>query len=218
VDLRELAAQCLEVRARTDGEAEHSVALSGEAVYVHGDPTRLAQVLDNLVDNALKYTPRGGRVEIVTERIGDQSVLRVRDSGIGMPTELVPRIFDLFTQAPQTLERSHGASASAWRSSSGWSSCTAARWRPRAPVSEEGSEFTITLPAGRKPTRRPAGASVGARDRARPAGRRVLVVEDSADARLGVQLLLEQAGHVRRDRLRRSGGLAKLGHSIRTSR
>ena len=211
VDLRELAAQCLEVRARTGGEAEHSVALSGEAVYVHGDPTRLAQVLDNLVDNALKYTPRGGRVEIVTERTRDQSVLRVRDSGIGMPTELVPRIFDLFTQAPQTLERSHGGLGLGLALVKRLVELHGGSVAASSAGVGEGSEFTITLPAGAEPTRSPAGASVCARDRARPAGRRVLVVEDSADARLGVQLLLEQAGHVVETACDGPDGLAKLG-------
>jgi len=136
VDLHDLAAQCLEARARAGRATEHSLTLRGEAVYVHGDPTRLAQVVDNLVDNALKHTPRAGSVAIILERSGDQAVLRVRDSGIGIPAELVPHVFDLFTQAPQTLEPSRGVSGSGWRSSSDWSSCTGARSRPRAPGPE----------------------------------------------------------------------------------
>jgi PAS domain S-box-containing protein len=213
VDLRALAAQCLEARARAGGEAEHSVALSGEAVHVHGDPTRLAQVLDNLVDNALKYSSPGGRVEIITELRRDQAVLRVRDSGIGMPAELVPHVFDLFTQAPQSLERSHGGLGLALVKrlvELHEGSVSASSAGPG-----QGSEFTVTLPAMAKPAdRSPAasgGAPAGKRAGAKRAGRRVLVVEDSADARLGVQLLLEQAGHVVETAGDGPEGLAKLG-------
>jgi len=219
VDLHDLAAQCLEARARAGRATEHSLTLRGEAVYVHGDPTRLAQVVDNLVDNALKHTPRAGSVAIILERSGDQAVLRVRDSGIGIPAELVPHVFDLFTQAPQTLEPSqgglglglalvkrlvelHGGSVSASSAGPG-----------------EGSEFTMTLPAVAEQAHGPAdqaakaaaGATVDARADGRLAGRRVLVVEDSADARLGVQLLLEQAGHVVETAVDGPDGLAKLG-------
>jgi len=219
LDLRALAAQCLEARARAGGEAEHSVALSGEAVHVHGDPTRLAQVLDNLVDNALKYTSPGGRVEIITELRGDQAVLRVRDSGIGMPAELVPHIFDLFTQAPQSLERSHGGLGLGLALVKRLVELHEGSVSASSAGPGQGSEFTIMLPAVAEQAdcSLPAsggasgGASAGARAGAKRAGRRILVVEDSADARLGVQLLLEQAGHVVETAGDGPEGLAKLG-------
>jgi len=215
VDLRALGAQCLEARARAGGEAEQSVALSGGAVYVHGDPTRLAQVLDNLVDNALKYTSPGGRVEIITELRGDQAVLRVRDSGTGMPAELVPHIFDLFTQAPQSLERSHGGLGLGLALVKRLVELHEGSVSASSAGPGQGSEFTVTLPAMAEPAdRSPAasgGAPAGKRAGAKRAGRRVLVVEDSADARLGVQLLLEQAGHVVETAGDGPEGLAKLG-------
>jgi PAS domain S-box-containing protein len=215
VDLRALAAQCLEARARAGGEAEHSVALSGEAVHVHGDPTRLAQVLDNLVDNALKYTSPGGRVEIITELRRDQAVLRVRDSGIGMPVELVPHVFDLFAQAPQSLERSHGGLGLGLALVKRLVELHEGSVSASSAGPGQGSEFTVTLPAVAEPVdgSLPAssGASAGARAGAKREGRRVLVVEDSADARLGVQLLLEQAGHVVETAGDGPEGLAKLG-------
>jgi PAS domain S-box-containing protein len=211
VDLRALAAQCLEARARAGGEAEHSVTLGGEAVHVHGDPTRLAQVLDNLVDNALKYTSPGGRVEIITELRRDQAVLRVRDSGIGMPAELVPHIFDLFTQAPQSLERSHGGLGLGLALVKRLVELHEGSVSASSAGPGQGSEFTVTLPAMAEPADRSLAASGGARAGAKRVGRRVLVVEDSADARLGVQLLLEQAGHVVETAGDGPEGLAKLG-------
>ena len=214
VDLRALAAQCLEARARAGGEAEHSVALSGGAVHVHGDPTRLAQVLDNLVDNALKYTSPGGRVEIITELRGDQAVLRVRDSGIGMPAELVPHIFDLFTQAPQSLERSHGGLGLGLALVKRLVELHEGSVSASSAGPGQGSEFTVMLPAVAERADRAlsasGGASAGGRAGAKRVGRRVLVVEDSADARLGVQLLLEQAGHVVETAGDGPEGLAKL--------
>jgi PAS domain S-box-containing protein len=212
VDLHEMAAQCLEARAQPGCPREHSVELRGEAVYVNGDPARLAQVLHNLVDNALKYTPPGGSVVVATERSGDDAVLRVCDSGMGMARELVPHVFDLFTQAPQSLERSrgglglglalvkrlvelHGGSVSASSAGAG-----------------KGSEFTIKLPVAVAGTQSPAAAphTAAVRASSNAAGRRVLVVEDSADARMGVQLLLEQLGHVVETAVDGPDGLAKL--------
>jgi len=215
VDLRALAAQCLEARARAGGEADHSVALRGEAVHVHGDPTRLAQVLDNLVDNALKYTSPGGKVEIITELRGDQAVLRVRDSGIGMPAELVPHVFDLFTQAPQSLERSHGGLGLGLALVKRLVELHEGSVSASSAGPGQGSEFTVMLPAVAEPADRSLAASgsapAGKRAGAKRGGRRVLVVEDSADARLGVQLLLEQAGHVVETAGDGPEGLAKLG-------
>jgi PAS domain S-box-containing protein len=215
VDLRALAAQCLEARARAGGEAEHSVALSGEAVHVHGDPTRLAQVLDNLVDNALKYTSPGGRVEIITELCRGQAVLRVRDSGIGMPAELVPHVFDFFAQAPQSLERSHGGLGLGLALVKRLVELHEGSVSASSAGPGQGSEFTVMLPAVAEPADRSLAASGGApagkRAGAKRGGRRVLVVEDSADARLGVQLLLEQAGHVVETARDGPEGLAKLG-------
>jgi two-component system CheB/CheR fusion protein len=206
----EEAAELMREPARRNG-IELEVRAAAELPPVSGDHDRMTQVMVNLLDNALKYTPRGGRVEIITERTGDQSVLHVRDSGIGMPTELVPRIFDLFTQAPQTLERSHGGLGLGLTLVKRLVELHGGSVAASSAGVGEGSEFTITLPAAAEPTGSPAGASVGARDRTRPAGRRVLVVEDSADARLGVQLLLEQAGHVVETACDGPDGLAKLG-------
>jgi PAS domain S-box-containing protein len=210
LDLHELARQSLDARTRLGGARGHSVELLGEAVYAEGDRTRLAQVLDNLVDNAIKYTPPGGRVTVATERSGEAAVLRVRDSGIGMAPELVPRVFDFFTQAPQTLERSHenlglglalvkrlvelhGGSVSASSAGVG-----------------KGSEFTITLPGASEPTPRAAGPATGVRVSGKHLACRVLVVEDSADARLGLQLLLQQSGHSVETAGDGQDGLAKL--------
>jgi PAS domain S-box-containing protein len=213
VDLHELAAQCLEVRAHTAGSRGRSVELRGESVRVDGDPARLAQVLDNLVDNALKYTPPGGSVVVATSLNGDQAVLCVRDSGNGMAPDLVPHVFDLFTQAPQTLERSHGGLGLGLALVKRLVELHGGSVSASSGGAGKGSEFTILLPLAAGGTQRPAAAPQTAAVRAgsKAAGRRVLVVEDSADARMGVQLLLEQSGHVVETAVDGLDGLAKLG-------
>jgi signal transduction histidine kinase len=97
------------------------------ALPVEGDPTRLSQVIGNLLQNAAKFTPPGGATTVQTARRGQRAVIRVRDTGQGIDPALLPRVFEPFTQADATLDRARGAWASAWRWCGGWSSCTPAR-------------------------------------------------------------------------------------------
>lgn len=87
---------------------ELAVTAPAESIYLHGDPVRLAQAISNLLNNAAKYTERGGRVWLSAERQRGDVVITVRDTGIGIPAELLPRVFDMFTQADRSLERSRG--------------------------------------------------------------------------------------------------------------
>jgi signal transduction histidine kinase len=91
-------------------EAGHdlTVMLPAAPVYLQGDAARLAQVMANLLNNATKYTEPGGRIWVTAERNGDRAVVRVRDTGIGIPPEMLPEIFSLFVQVPSSLERSQG--------------------------------------------------------------------------------------------------------------
>ena len=194
VELRALASRCLDALAQAGRTERHTVVLEGVPVHVDGDAARLGQVLNNLVDNALKYTPASGRVTITTERIGEAAVLRVRDTGQGIRTDLLAHVFDLFVQEPQSLARSrgglglglalvkrlvelHGGSVAVWSAGPG-----------------QGSEFTVRLPAVAAPVAGTAGSGAGPRP-APARARRVLVVEDSPDALQSLRLLLEMAGH-----------------------
>ena len=87
-----------------------SVMISSQAEHaqIEADPARLRQVITNLIHNAAKFTPPGGRIDVLAERNHDELILRVRDSGIGISPELLPHIFELFTQAERSLDRSHG--------------------------------------------------------------------------------------------------------------
>ena len=209
VELRALIERCLDALVQAGRTQRHIITVNGRALHVEGDVTRLEQIVNNLLDNALKYTPAVGSVEVETAVEEGQAVLRVRDTGNGIAAELLNHVFDLFVQEPQALDRSrgglgiglalvkrlvdlHGGTVSAWSAGPG-----------------QGSEFTVRLPVREQPAGA-TGAASGAAAPAPPPRRRVLVVEDSADARQSLQLLLELAGHVVETSEDGPSGLAKL--------
>ena len=209
VDLHELAERCARGFRDAGRARDHQLGVQGHPVIVQGDVARLEQVVNNLLDNALKYTASGGEIELTTERVGSDAILRVRDTGEGIRSELGARVFDLFVQEPQALDRSrgglglglalvkqlvelHGGSVSMTSGGRG-----------------HGSEFVVCLPAlvarGQShPAAEPAPSSTAYRRR------RVLIVEDNADAREGLRLLLTYAGHEVETSEDASSGLDKL--------
>ncbi len=91
-----------------DYHHELTITLPPESVILDVDPPRMAQVLSNLLNNAAKYTDEGGQIALTAQQIDNQVIIRVRDNGIGISPELLPEVFDLFTQGDQTLSRSRG--------------------------------------------------------------------------------------------------------------
>src|SRR5262249_5590753 len=110
IDLRTVVERWRDAFATTATVLEHelTIDLGPERVWVDGDVVRLEQIVSNLLSNALKYTPAGGRIAVRVSREGDDAVLRVSDTGIGIDPTMLPRVFDLFTQAEQTMDRSRG--------------------------------------------------------------------------------------------------------------
>jgi PAS domain S-box-containing protein len=208
VDLRDLTGRCVDAIAHAGRSARHVVTVEGDHVRVLADPGRLEQVVTNLLDNALKYTPAGGSVRVVTAHLGRDAVLRVQDSGEGIRPELLPRIFDLFVQGPQEMDRSHGGLGL------GLTLVRRLVELHGGSVSAEsagvglGSAFTVRLPA--LPDDVAESRVAVAAPTLTPRPRRVLIVEDSADARESLRLLLESAGHVVETAENARGGLEKL--------
>ena len=87
---------------------ELAVSLPPAPIWLETDPVRLAQIFTNLLNNAAKYTPKGGHIWLSVKQDGEQAVISVRDNGIGIDPELLPHVFDLFTQADRSLDRSQG--------------------------------------------------------------------------------------------------------------
>jgi signal transduction histidine kinase/ActR/RegA family two-component response regulator len=168
------------------------VALDDPELAVHGDPHRLDQIVTNLLDNAAKYTPPGGRIEVRVEPDGETLVMRVRDSGIGIAPGLLTRVFDLFMQGDRSLHRGEGGLGLGLTIVRKLVELHGGRVEARSDGAGQGSEFVVTLPAvTAREEELAATASVPA-----PGGRaRVLLVEDNVDAADSLTILLELLGH-----------------------
>jgi PAS domain S-box-containing protein len=122
------------------------VSLAPEPIWLRADPVRLEQILVNLLTNGAKYTENGGQIFLSIERQGDECIMRVRDTGIGISAEMLPRVFDLFTQAAPTLDRSKGGLGIGLALVKRLVELHHGRVEARS-VLGKGSEFVVTLPA-----------------------------------------------------------------------
>jgi CheY-like chemotaxis protein len=159
---------------------------------VNGDPTRLEQVVSNLLDNAVKYTPPGGRVEVTIVAEGTDAVLRVRDTGVGIQQDTLPLIFDLFVQANQTLDRSEGGLGLGLTLVKRLVELHGGTVSASSAGPNRGSEFVVRLPriSDAAATPQPAEAEF-----LPPRARHILIIEDNRDFREGLRMLLESWGH-----------------------
>jgi signal transduction histidine kinase/CheY-like chemotaxis protein len=169
-----------------------SVALPSEPLPLEADPTRLEQVLVNLLNNAAKYTDRGGRIQVEVEREASEAVVRVRDTGIGIAPELLPHVFDLFTQAEQSLDRAHGGLGIGLALVERLVTMHGGRVEAHSDGSGHGSEFIVHLQLLENPPREEFPL-----EEVTDSGRRlrVLVVEDNVDAAQTLGDLLDLWGH-----------------------
>jgi CheY-like chemotaxis protein/anti-sigma regulatory factor (Ser/Thr protein kinase) len=159
---------------------------------VHGDPARLEQVVSNLLDNAVKYTPPGGRVEVTMAADGIDAVLTVKDTGVGIHSDALPLIFDLFVQTNQTLDRSEGGLGLGLTIVKRLVELHDGTVSASSAGPNRGSEFIVRLPriSDQVVAPQPRGEAFSL-DRAR----HILIIEDNRDFREGLRLLLELGGH-----------------------
>ena len=157
---------------------------------VMGDAARLQQIQVNLLNNASKYTPPGGNLWLNVCRQGDEAVIRVRDTGEGIPPHMLESIFDLFVQNDKTLDRADGGMGVGLTLVRTLVAMHGGTVTARSEGAGRGSEFVVRLPLaiGQEPATMPEEPSK------LPAGRRVLIVEDNADSREMLAQLLRMDG------------------------
>lgn len=165
-----------------------------EPIHVYADPIRVAQVVTNLLHNAVKYTKEGGQIDLVISRRARQARILVRDTGMGISPDLLPHVFDLFTQAEVTLDRSQGGLGLGLTLVKRLVKMHGGIVRAASRGIGTGSEFTIMLPlvddgrAAAEPRSVPA-------PRQRDIAKRILIVDDNEDAAEMLGMLLSSRGH-----------------------
>ncbi|HJU21982.1 MAG TPA: ATP-binding protein [Casimicrobiaceae bacterium] len=190
VDVASVLSGAIETMQPRVAAKRHSLAvdLPNETLPVHGDPTRLAQVFCNLLDNAVKYTPDGGMIEVNALRDGDVVVVGIRDTGVGIPAPMLTAIFDLFTQVKPARDCSRGGLGLGLSLVKTIVEMHEGSVEARSDGPGRGSEFVVKLPASPKANEK-GRSSTGQR----PRRQRVLVVDD--DACQALCMMLELLGH-----------------------
>src|SRR5262245_7913127 len=177
-----------------ESQQELILAIPPEPILVNADQVRIAQVLSNLLNNAAKYTNPGGRILLRAERQGGEAVISIKDSGIGIPAELLPRIFDMFMQGDRTLTRRHGGLGIGLTLVKRLVEMHGGSVEVRSEGKDKGSEFTVRVPAVVDPVK-PDPESATDDDSLPHSHRRILVVDDNELSANSLSILLGMAGN-----------------------
>jgi PAS domain S-box-containing protein len=194
--LDDVVRHALHICGALAGQTAHEFAVSvpDEPINIIADKTRVAQAICNLLSNAVKYSEPGSRVQLTVRQENDEAVISVKDSGVGIPPEMLPRVFDLFWQADQTLEKSQGGLGVGLAIVKQMIEMHGGTVEAHSEGAGKGSEFIIRLPVA------PAPAD-DRRDRtpefhARPGERcRVLVADDNDDSVRALARIIKLKGH-----------------------
>ncbi len=197
VDLASIVRSSIETSRPLITAAQHQleVHLPEAPIELDADPARLAQVFGNLLNNAAKYTPAQGRISISVEKESEREVaVRVRDSGIGIPPEMLSRVFEMFTQVEEALERTQGGLGIGLTLVRRFVELHSGSVSATSAGRDRGSEFVVRLPLPKDGAAAAPGTE-GTSDT--PAGvmRRIVIVEDNPDGAESLRQLLTAAGH-----------------------
>lgn len=193
-DLRALVSNSVEqVRPLLDKHGhELQLALCGVPAYVNGDQKRLIQIITNLLNNAAKYTPPGGKIEVSVQPTHDRIEFAVIDNGIGIDSELLPHIFDLFTQGERSSDRTQGGLGIGLALVKQLVELHQGAVTSHSEGPGRGSKFAVSLPRTTPPMQHPSAAADAGGDRIT---RQILVVDDNMDSANMLALNLGLSGH-----------------------
>ena len=208
VEIAEVVSKAIEMASPLIEQREHEVTLDlAPELVVLGDAVRLAQILANLITNAAKYTEKGGHIWITSERSADKVRVWVRDNGIGIAPQMLPRIFDLFVQETQALDRAQGGLGLGLAIVRSLVALHGGSVTVKSDGIGQGSVFTVSLPAppeAVRPRLTPPRLTLPAKNQG---ATRVLVVDDNADA---LELLAESLELLGYEIVRAVDGMAAL--------
>jgi CheY-like chemotaxis protein len=196
IDMRAVIEAALESSQPAIVAAEHTlrVHLPDTPVWVMGDEARLEQVICNLVNNACKYTAKGGNIKVTLTQESERAITKVIDDGLGIPQDMLPLVFEMFTQIDRNLDRAQGGLGIGLSLVRSLMQLHGGEVRAQSAGERAGSTFTISLPVvAEELAAVPASASAQTRAASRPL--RVLVVDDNRDAADSLSLLLARRGH-----------------------
>ena len=196
IDATQVVAAAIETSRPFVDALEHTltVLLPPEPLLVKGDFARVAQILANLINNAAKYTNEGGRIAVTAAREGANVVFRVRDTGIGIPADLLSSIFEPFTQIDRTLARSRGGLGIGLTLVRRLVEMQGGRVFASSEGLDQGSEFTVSLPAASPAQRAKGDSGESGRTAVATLDLCVLVVDDNHDVAESTAVLLRLAG------------------------
>jgi CheY-like chemotaxis protein len=197
VELSEVVHDAIETCGPQLDAGHHAikVSLPDGPIFLHADPVRLEQVFSNLISNAAKYTPPGGHIRITGERRDDEVAISVKDDGIGIAPEMLPRLFEIFSQGDRALERSQGGLGVGLSLVRGLLELHGGRVEATSDGMGQGSEFTVHLPLvsgspseSITPRPRPDEGAVAVKCR-------VLIADDARDSADSLAVILAMKGH-----------------------
>jgi CheY-like chemotaxis protein len=197
VDVRKLVREAVEgsmqwFQAR---QQEIAVAVPEEKLEIEADPVRLNQVVQNLLHNAAKFTPNGGKVELSLTREGQEVALTVKDNGMGMSPELAASAFELFKQGKQGIDRPEGGLGVGLTLVERLVGLHGGTVQAHSEGPGKGSRFVVRLPARMAKHGGPGATGSGEEQGGQGLRRRILVVDDNVDAANALRYLLENDGH-----------------------